>query len=63
MHLYFNCFSDETINVAGFCGKEFGLLQSDSVVFIKAVFSLFCVLAFISHSPSCLVQVATFQTQ
>jgi len=24
MHLYFYCFSDETIHVAGFCGKEFG---------------------------------------
>ena len=29
MYLYFYCFSDETIHVAGFCGKEFGFLQSD----------------------------------
>ena len=27
------------IHVAGFCGKEFGFLQSDNVVFIEAVFS------------------------
>ena len=39
MHLYFYCFSDETIHVASFCGKEFGFLQSDDVVFIEAVFS------------------------
>jgi len=39
MHLYFYGFSDETIHVAGFCGKEFGFLQSDNVVFIEAVFS------------------------
>ena len=26
-------------HVAGFCGKEFGFLQSDSVVLIEAVFS------------------------
>jgi len=39
MHLYFYCFSDETIHVAGFCGKEFGFLQSDDMVFIEAVFS------------------------
>jgi len=36
MHLYFYCFSDETIHVAGFCGKEFGFLQSDNVVLIEA---------------------------
>ena len=39
MHLYFYGFSDETIHVAGFCGKEFGFLQSDNVVLIEAVFS------------------------
>jgi len=39
MHLYFYCFSDETIHVAGFCGKAFGFLKSDIVVFIEAVFS------------------------
>ena len=26
------------IHVAGFCGKEFGFLQSDGVVLIEAVF-------------------------
>ena len=26
MHLYFYGFCDETIHVAGFCGKEFGFL-------------------------------------
>ena len=26
MHLYFNGFSDEKINVGGFCGVEFGFL-------------------------------------
>ena len=39
MHLYFYGFSDETIHLAGFCGKEFGFLQSDNVVFNEAVFS------------------------
>ena len=38
-HLHFYGFSDETIHVAGFCGKEFGFLQSDNVVLIEAVFS------------------------
>ena len=39
MHLYFYGFSDEKIRVAGFCGQEFGFLQSDSVVLIDAEFS------------------------
>ena len=38
MHLYFYVFSDETIHVAGFCGKKFGFLQSDDVILIEAVF-------------------------
>jgi len=39
MHLYSSGFSGQTIHVAGFCGKEFGFLQSDNVVLIEAVFS------------------------
>ena len=49
MHLYFYCFSDETIHVAGFCGKEFDFLQSDNVVFIEAVFS-YCQFAGLGQS-------------